>query len=182
MTGAIATQQQSAKPLANQDVISMVKNQLPESVILSAVKTNDTDFDISADGLIALKKAGVTAKVMEAMLEAANSKRNGASAAAPAGSGGGNMPPNAAAFANNGAAAAATAAGAAPTWQPTVSGLQGATKIILTAEATQIVHTKTKPTSLSALAADQALNQAFQLGTQVPHQPVPKSGSQSALM
>ncbi|PYT96588.1 MAG: hypothetical protein DMG38_23255 [Acidobacteria bacterium] len=181
MTGAIATAQKSGKPLANQDVISMVKNQLLESVILSAVKTNDTDFDISADGLIALKKAGVTAKVMEAMLEAANSKRNGASAAAPASSGGGNMPPNAAAFANNGAAAAATAAGAAPTWQPTVSALQGATKIALTPEATQIVHTKTKPTSLSALAADQALNQALQLGTQMAQQAVMKSGSAMGL-
>ena len=182
MTGAIATAQKSGKPLANQDVVSMVKNQLPESVILSAVKTNDTDFDISADALIALKKAGVTAKVMEAMLEAANSKRNGASAAAPAGSGGGNMPPNAAAFANNGAAATATAAsGAAPAWQPTVSALQGATKIGLTPEATQIVHTKTKPTTLSALAADQALNQALQVGTQMAQQAVMKSGSAMGL-
>jgi len=40
----------------------MVKNLLPESVILSAIKTNDSDFDVSANGLISLKKAGVTAR------------------------------------------------------------------------------------------------------------------------
>ena len=78
---------QGGKALTNQDVISMVKILLPESVILSAIKTNDTNFDVSATGLIALKKAGVSAKVMEAMLDAANNKKNGAGAATPAASG-----------------------------------------------------------------------------------------------
>jgi len=76
--------QQGGKALTNQDVISMVKNLLPESVILSAIKTSDTDFDISANGLIALKKAGVTAKVMDAMLSTASSRKNGPSSSAPA--------------------------------------------------------------------------------------------------
>src|SRR3981081_2655691 len=69
--------QQTGKALTNDDVISMVKNLLPESVILSAIKTNDANFDISATGLIGLKKAGVSAKVMEAMLGAANGKKGG---------------------------------------------------------------------------------------------------------
>jgi hypothetical protein len=172
---------QNGKALSNQDVISMVKSLLPESVILSAIKTNDTDFDVSATGLIALKKAGVSAKVMEAMLDAANNKKNGASTApAPASAAG---VPNAAALANGAAAAAmAGAPGAAgPAWQPTVVALQGTTRLNLTAEATQIVQTKTKPTSLSALAADQALDQALQVGTQVAQQAAMKAGSTMAL-
>ena len=162
---------QNGKALTNQDVVSMVKSLLPESVILSAIKTNDTDFDVSATGLIALKKAGVSAKVMEAMLDAANSKKNGAGGASPAASGATNGVPN----------SASPVAGAGPAWQPTVSSAQGTMKINLTAEATQIVQTKTKPTSLSALAADQALAQALQVGTQVAQQAAAKAGSAMAL-
>ncbi|HVH71584.1 MAG TPA: hypothetical protein VNB49_10790 [Candidatus Dormibacteraeota bacterium] len=173
---------QNGKSLTNQDVISMVKSLLPESVILSAIKTNDADFDVSATGLIALKKAGVSAKVMEAMLDAANNKKNGASTA-PAASGGANAVPNAAAVANGTAAALASGVPAAggPAWQPTVAAFQGTTKINLTAEATQIVQTKTKPTSLAALAADQALDQALQVGTQMAQQAAMKAVSGMAL-
>ncbi|HVH72901.1 MAG TPA: hypothetical protein VNB49_17570, partial [Candidatus Dormibacteraeota bacterium] len=179
-----ARAQQTGKALTNQDVITMVKSLLPESVILSAIKTNDTDFDVSATGLIALKKAGVSSKVMEAMLDATNHKKNGGAApaaapAAPAGNAApaaGGSPPVAPDFANC-AAPAAASGGGAPAWQPTVCALQGTTKLGLTAEATQIVHTKTKPVSLSSLAADQALNQALQLGTQLAQQAVMKSGS-----
>ncbi len=162
--------QQNVKPLTNQDVISMVKNLLPESVIISAIKTNDADFDVSANGLIALKKAGVTAKVMEAMLAAVNDKKNSASAApapsAPAG------PLTGAGPAGGGAPLAA-----APGWQPIVSALQGGTKVNLAAEATQIVQTKAKPTSLTALAADSALNQALSLSTQAAQQALAKGGT-----
>ena len=174
---------QSGKALTNQDVISMVKSLLPESVICSAIKTNDTDFDVSASGLIALKKAGVSAKVMEAMLDAANNKKNGASAAAPAVSGAANGIPNAASASGvPGGATPGVAIPGAPAWQPTVVALQGTTKLNLTAEPTEIVQTKTKPTSLSALAADQALDQALQVGTQVAQQAAVKSGSQMGLM
>jgi hypothetical protein len=174
---------QGGKALTNQDVISMVKNLLPESVILSAIKTNDTDFDVSATGLIALKKAGVSAKVMEAMLDAANNKKNAGSAAAPAPSGAASAAPNIATVAAGAPAGAAAVVpvGGGPAWQPTVVALQGASKLNLTAEATQIVQTKTKPTSLSALAADQALDQALQVGTQVAQQAMAKTGATMAL-
>lgn len=168
---------QNSKALTNQDVVSMEKSLLPESVILSAIKTNDTDFDVSATGLIALKKAGVSAKVMQAMLDAANNKKNGVNATAPGASGATNGVPN---TASNALAATVSAAGG-PAWQPTVAALQGTTKVNLTAEATQIVQTKTKPTSLSALAADQALDQALQVGTQVAQQAVAKNGATMAL-
>lgn len=180
VAGSITAGQQNGKPLNNQDVISMVKNSLPESVVISAIKTNDTDFDVTAKGLIALKRAGVTAKVMEAMLAAANNKKSGPSAPAGAAPDTTGQAPNPAALANTSAAVGAPAA-AAPAWQPTVSSLQGGAKVNLLAEATQIVHTKSKAKSLSALAADQALNEALRVGTQAAQQALTKSGSAMGL-
>ncbi len=68
--------QQAAKPLTNDDVVSMVKSSLPEEVILNALQANDTNFDTSASGLIALKNAGISSKLMSAMLAAAAAKKN----------------------------------------------------------------------------------------------------------
>jgi hypothetical protein len=181
------------KPLTNQDVISMVKSLLPESVILSSIKSSDTDFDISATGLIALKKAGVSTRVMEAMLDAVN-KRNAppVPAATPATL----TVPTSAGTGTGGAASAlpagvpvssfmsptgATPMGFQPNWQPTVLAVLGGAKANLAAEATQIVQTKSKATSLSALAADQALDQALQVGAQTAQQALLKSGSTMAL-
>jgi hypothetical protein len=156
--------QQNSKPLTNQDVISMVKSALPDSVILSAIKASDTDFDISSTGLIALKKAAVSSKVMEAMLDAAGNKKNASPSAAPA-----------TAVASN--AASSAPAVAAPSGQPSVLSLQGSTKVSLAAEPTQIIQTKAKPTSLSSLAADQALTEALNVGTQAAQMALMKSGS-----
>jgi hypothetical protein len=176
--------QQSGKPLTNEDVISMAKNLLPESVILSAVKTNDSDFDVSATGLIALKKAGVTAKVMEAMLAAANNKKSSGSNPAPAQgtNGAAGQAQNTLTPGVNGASGPATNAAPAgappvPAWQPTVSLQQDGANQGLPAEATEIVQTKAKPTSLNSLAADQALNEALNVGAQAAQQALLKSGS-----
>jgi hypothetical protein len=141
----------------------MVKSLLPETVILSAIKTNQTNFDVSANGLISLKKAGVTAKVMEAMLDAANTKKSAVTAAPDAGPAGGSSAP-----AVGGTAAAGVMP--APAWQPTVLSAQGSTKVNLSAEGTYIVQTKTKPTSLAALATDKALNDTLQAGMQTAQQ------------
>lgn len=184
-TGSVTAQK--GKALSNDDVISMVKNLLPESVVVGAIKANDTEFDVSPTGLIALKKGGVSAKVMEAMMTAASNKKNSGSAlsaSAPGTAGVTAQGPNGSAFANAGtvapastAALAGTPAGAAPAWQPTVSIPQGTNNVNLTAEATEIVQTKSKPTTLSSLAADQALNQALSLGTQAAQEALMKSGS-----
>src|SRR5437879_2393722 len=113
---------------------------------------------------------------MEAMLAAANNKKNSGSAPATPDATG--QAPNAAAFASGGAAAPGAApAAAAPAWHPTVSSRQGSTILNLVAEATEIVQTKSKATSLSALAADQVLDQALSLGTQAAQQALMKSGS-----
>ena len=190
VAGSTVQAQQNSKPLTNQDVILMVKNLLPESVIIDAIKTNDTDFDISATGLIGLKKAGVTSKVMEAMLAAANSKKNAAaapapSAAAPANGSSAVTPSVGATPASATVAAVAAPVSSAPAWQPTVSTVQGNTRITLAAEPTQIVQTKSKPTSLATLAADQTLTQALQIGTQaaqqMAQQAIMKNGSAMAI-
>jgi len=54
-------------------------------------------------------------------------------------------------------------------------------KVGLPAEATQIVHTKAKPTSLANLAEDKAMGQALQAGTQVAQQAVAKTGAMMGL-
>lgn len=189
---ASASAQQNPKPMTNEDVISMVKSLLPESVILSAIKTNDANFDVSAAGLIGLKKAGVTAKVMEAMLAATGSRKNSSSAAMVA-------PPTSAATvspATNGASGSTASffptgtavptgmsatngqqAATAPTVQPMVFFLQGGAKFNLPAEATQIVQTKSKANSLSALAEDQAVTEALRVGSEALQQAVSNTGS-----
>jgi hypothetical protein len=169
-TSNVFAQQNGKPPLTNQDVISMVKSALPDSVILSAIKASDTDFDISPTGLIALKKAAVSSKVMEAMLDAVGNKRNAPSSAVPATSAAG-------VASSAGTAASAAPATATPAGQPSVLSLQGSTKVSLTAEPTQIIQTKAKPTSLSSLAADQALTEALNVGTQAAQMALMKSGS-----
>ena len=166
MMGAEST----AKPLTNQDVVLMVKNLMPENVIISAIKTNDTEFDVSAAGLIALRKAGASPKVMEAVLAAVNSKKNGASFSTTAA-------PAVAAQPAAAATPAGTVPATAPPWQPTVTAFIAGTKVSLPAEATQIVHTKAKPTSLATLAADKNMTQALQTGTQIAQQAVAKTGA-----
>jgi hypothetical protein len=170
ITASTVVAQQNGKPLTNQDVISMVKSALPDSVILSAIKASDTDFDISSTGLIALKKAAVSAKVMEAMLETVGNKKNASSSPATAAAAAGGA-------SNAAPGASAAPAVAAPAGQPSVLSLQGSTKVSLAAEPTQIIQTKAKPTSLSSLAADQALAEALNVGTQAAQMALMKSGS-----
>jgi hypothetical protein len=61
--------------LTNADVVKMVKGGLQESTILSVIGAAECDFDVSVDGLLALKSAGISDRVMDAMLAAAARKR-----------------------------------------------------------------------------------------------------------
>ena len=58
----------------------MVKAGLQDSTILSVIAASDSDFDVSVDGLLALKEAGVSGPVMDAMLAAKSKKRTPAPA------------------------------------------------------------------------------------------------------
>jgi hypothetical protein len=141
LAAQIVVAQQANKPLTNDDIITMTKNHLPEGVIVNAIQANETQFDVSANGLIGLQKAGISQKIMDAMLSAQASKRT-------SGTSPGNAP-----------------AAAAP-GQPTVFLVQGSAKQPVTLEKTQIAQTKTKASSLGALATDSAVNQALQVGVQ----------------
>jgi hypothetical protein len=65
---------QTRKPLTNGDVVSMTKQGFDPSLIVKAIETGETNFDVSAQALIELKNAGVDQSVMEAMLSAQAAK------------------------------------------------------------------------------------------------------------
>jgi len=68
--------------LTNDSVIQMVKAGLPEAVVIGKIKSTATKFDLKTDSLVSLKKAGVSDKVLEAMV-AAGSGAAPSTAAAP---------------------------------------------------------------------------------------------------
>lgn len=67
---ALTVRAQTAEkpPLTNQDVIKMVRAGLSESIVVATIQENRCNYDTSPDGLIALQKAGVTQKEMNAMM------------------------------------------------------------------------------------------------------------------
>jgi len=64
----------------------MVKAGLSERVVIAKIRTSPTSFDTSTDALIALKKSGVSEKVIEAMMSPAAAAAPAAPPSAPAGS------------------------------------------------------------------------------------------------
>jgi hypothetical protein len=72
------TSAQTRKPLTNDDIVNMTKQGFDPPLIVKAVETNATDFDVSAPALLSLKNSGVDSSVMEAMLSAQSSKPSAA--------------------------------------------------------------------------------------------------------
>ncbi len=75
-----AVAQQPARPLNNDDIVKMTHDGFDEGVLVALIESNNTEFDVSINGLTALKAAGVTGKVMEAMLKAEAKKRQASTA------------------------------------------------------------------------------------------------------
>jgi hypothetical protein len=75
---------QSNKPLTNDDVVQMAKGGFDESTTIAAIEASDTNFDASVQALMALKAAGISEKVISAMLAATKKKSEAAKPAAPA--------------------------------------------------------------------------------------------------
>ncbi len=73
---------QTQKPLTNADVVTMTKNGFAPALIVKAIQSDATGFDVSAQALIDLKNAGVDQSVMEAMLAAQGNKPSAATEAA----------------------------------------------------------------------------------------------------
>lgn len=146
----VMTAQESQKPLTNADVLKMVKGGVPESVVISAIQTTPARYDLSPGALVALHKAGVNQKIMDAMMAASGSK------------------PAAESGTHSRSEKASSAEAALPpppktkSKIPVVSMLQNGGWQKLAVEKTQLAQTKNKPTSMAKLAADTALMQGFQ--------------------
>jgi len=72
---------QQKNPLTNADVVKMVKSGMAESAIVTAISASDSQFDLSSTGLQSLSQAGVSSKVIRAMLAADAKKKNAAATA-----------------------------------------------------------------------------------------------------
>ena len=79
-----AIAQQAKHALTNDDVTKLVKGGFTDEVIVAMIDANDTAFDVSISGLTNLKEAGISSKVMEAMLKAESRKRQGTAPVLPA--------------------------------------------------------------------------------------------------
>jgi hypothetical protein len=55
-------------PMSNQDVIRLVKAKVSEDLIAAKIRQSKTRFDVSVDGLVALKEAGVSDNVIAVMM------------------------------------------------------------------------------------------------------------------
>src|SRR6476469_3712700 len=64
------------KPLTNDDIIKMTKAGLDEDVIVGTMQSNANAFDVSPDGLISLKKGGVSSKVLHTMQSLAKADKD----------------------------------------------------------------------------------------------------------
>ncbi len=80
---AVASGQQAGNALHNDDVIKMTHDGFDENVIIALVESSPAAFDVSINGLTALKGAGVAGRVMEAMLRAEAKQRQGTTPAQP---------------------------------------------------------------------------------------------------
>ncbi len=74
LTATYVTFAQTEKPLTNADVLTMTNQGFAPSLIVKAIQTSGTSFDVSAQALVELKNAGVDQSVMEAMLAAHGAK------------------------------------------------------------------------------------------------------------
>lgn len=85
LAGAFLAAPAFAEKITNKTVIDLTKAKMSEDVIIAAINGGEPSFDTSATGLVALKNAGVSDKVMQAMIGAkAGAARPAAAAAAPA--------------------------------------------------------------------------------------------------
>lgn len=148
----VSLAQRAQQPLTNDSVITMVEAGLSESVIVAAIQSSPPNYDVSADGLIKLKKAGVTADEMKAIIAAEQGANGGANAGALGKQ-------------SSEEQRSTPAAAAAPRWEmPSVHLLSVKSTQELPLEKAHLTETKTKPRSLESLAGDSTVSQGVQAG------------------
>ena len=72
VAGLLAPNTEAAEVLTNDAIVSMVKAGLGEELILSKIKTSTGQYDVTTNGLLKLKAEGVSDKILQAMVGAAN--------------------------------------------------------------------------------------------------------------
>lgn len=77
----------ATQPLTNNDVVQMVKAGLPESTILLSVQNSPANFSTAPADLIALKKAGVSQPVLDAIVSKGSGAATPVAPPAPMGPG-----------------------------------------------------------------------------------------------
>jgi hypothetical protein len=85
LVAASGTLAQSRKPMTNQDIVTMTKEGLTQPIIVKAIETSYTNFDLSAQALGDLQAAGVSEAVVEAMLATQTKKPAGGNGLVPVG-------------------------------------------------------------------------------------------------
>jgi hypothetical protein len=136
---------QTASPVTNDDVLKMVGSGLAENTILAVIQSTRSNFDVSVPSILALKKAGASEKVIDAVLRAASSKPAPPSSPnAPPGPGTANAP-----FVRM-----------LPVGSPAGPGALAT----LPLEKAQLAQTKTRATSLGGLANGSISGQITQAG------------------
>jgi hypothetical protein len=135
------------KPMSNAEVLVLVRNHKPESFIISQIRSHPGNFNTSPHEIIRLAKAGVTENEINAMAAAS----------------GQDMAPTSAAPARASSVPAADTL-ARKSRMPKVYLIQVGTPQELPLERTQLAETRTKPTSMTSLAADSTVTQALQAG------------------
>ncbi len=63
-------------PMTINDVIALSQDSVSADVIISQIKATDSYFRLSTDDIVALRKAGVTDKVINAMIQTSSQPRN----------------------------------------------------------------------------------------------------------
>jgi hypothetical protein len=72
--------------LTNESVVQMIKAGLPESLVITKIRSTPNKFDLRTESLVGLKKNGVSDKVLEAMMTPGTAAAGAPAApAAPAG-------------------------------------------------------------------------------------------------
>jgi hypothetical protein len=71
------------RPLSNQDIVRMVKAKFDDATIVKAIETRRSSFDLSVDGMLRLKDAGVSQAVIQAMLATGAERKAAQIAPAP---------------------------------------------------------------------------------------------------
>ncbi|HAV64067.1 MAG TPA: hypothetical protein DCY13_17085 [Verrucomicrobiales bacterium] len=80
----VSSPAQEKKKFTNEQVLKMIKAELPESTIILAIESDPDDLDTSVDGLIALKEGGASKPILDAIAGAKAKKEAASPPAAPA--------------------------------------------------------------------------------------------------